>query len=211
MKDEFQKLGDGRIVINGETYVNEKSKRVLTKSTKSDEYYGQAMMISDDQHSVCCVVQEGTGNTKETTKLVERWFPYSAMKGVITNEISNDGYIRPQQLFKVAINHGENEISYKFHSQEETPDIMALFEKPDYFDGIDTFGFMEEEEILITQELVDVIKPKTKENWAEWLDSFEGKVMKFESKDLYESVVNAMQWIPRSSYATNNKDLKIWP
>lgn len=104
-----------------------------------NEYYGIAMMLSDDGYSMCCLLQMGTGNTEETSNLVERWFPYSAMKGVITNKIDDEFYVRPEQFFRVKIIEGINSIAYEFYTQEETEELVSLFEKPNYFEGIDTF------------------------------------------------------------------------
>jgi hypothetical protein len=57
---------------------------------KISRCYGIAMQLSDDMMSMCCLLQMGTGNTLETSYLVERWFPFSAMKNVITNQITDD-------------------------------------------------------------------------------------------------------------------------
>jgi hypothetical protein len=102
-----------------------------------NEYYGIAMMLSDDEDSMHCLLQMGTGNTRKTSNLVERWFPYSAMKGVITNKIDDEFYVRPEQFFKVKITEGTNSISYEFYQQEETAELVSLFQKPNYFEEID--------------------------------------------------------------------------
>ncbi len=103
-----------------------------------NEYYGIAMQLSDDEYSMCCLLQIGTGNTKETSRLVERWFPYSAMKQIITNKIDDEFYVSPEQYFKVKITEGVNSIAYEFYQQEETAELDSLFEKPNYFEGLDT-------------------------------------------------------------------------
>jgi hypothetical protein len=110
----------------------------LVVGSTVNEYYGIAMMLSDDEYSMCCLLQIGTGNTKETSNLVERWFPYSAMKSVITNKIDDEFYVRPEQFFKVKIIEGLNSISYEFYQQEETQELVSLFEKPNYFEGLNT-------------------------------------------------------------------------
>jgi len=102
------------------------------------EYYGIALILSEDEYSMCCLVQLGTGNTVETSKLVERHFPYSAMKNIITNEIDDRFYVKPQQFFKARETKGENSISFEFFLQEETAELISLFEKPNYFEGLDT-------------------------------------------------------------------------
>lgn len=104
---------------------------------KVNEYYGIAMMLSEDKQSMHCLLQIGTGNTKETSNLVDRWFPYSAMKSIITNRIDDSFYVIPEQFFKVRITEGINSITYEFYYQEETPELISLFEKPNYFEGID--------------------------------------------------------------------------
>lgn len=104
----------------------------------SKVYYGIAMMVSDDEESMCCLLQMGTGNTKETSNLVESWLPYSAIKGVITNKIDDNFYVQPEQFFKVKITEGLNSISYEFYKQEKTDELVSLFEKPDYFEDLDT-------------------------------------------------------------------------
>lgn len=101
------------------------------------EHYGIAMMLSDDKYSMCCLLQLGTGNTKETSNLVERWLPYSAMKDIIINKIDDEFYVQPEQFFKVKIIEGENSISYEFYHQEKTPELVSLFEKPNYFEDLD--------------------------------------------------------------------------
>lgn len=88
--------------------------------TTKNEYYGKAMMLSDDRDLVCCLLHDNS-------KLVERWFPYSAMKDIITNEIGDDFYIKPEQLFKVLITEGKNSIGYEFFQQQETEEIELLF------------------------------------------------------------------------------------
>lgn len=103
----------------------------------NNEYYGIAMSILNSK--VCCLLQIGTGNTKETSNLVERWFPYSVMKHIIktTGQVNEEIYIRPEQFFKVKIVQGENNISYEFYHQERTEELVSLFEKPDYFEDLD--------------------------------------------------------------------------
>ncbi len=101
------------------------------------EYYGIAMQLSDDEHLMICLMQEGTGNTKETSNLVERCFPYSAMKSIITNRIDDNFYVMPEQFFKVKITEGVNKIEYQFYFQEETAELNTLFEKPDYIEDLD--------------------------------------------------------------------------
>jgi hypothetical protein len=103
----------------------------------TEEYFGIALELSEDRKQMCCLIQEGTGNTVETSNLVERYFPYRPMKDIITNKIDEDGYVRPQQFFKVIITQEDNCISCKFFNQEETEELKALFEKPNYFEGMD--------------------------------------------------------------------------
>lgn len=102
-----------------------------------NEYFGIALMLSDDEYSMCCVLQFGTGNTKETSKLVERWFPYSPMKNIVGDNIGNDFYVRPQQYFKVKITESIGFISYEFSKEEETSELLSLLKTPDYFEGFD--------------------------------------------------------------------------
>ena len=104
------------------------------------EYYGIAMSILNS--NVCCLLQIGTGNTKETSNLVERWFPYSVMKHVLpiietTGQVDEEIYILPEQFFKVKIIEGKNNISYEFYHQERTEELVSLFKKPNYFEDLD--------------------------------------------------------------------------
>lgn len=108
-----------------------------TTASTINEYYGIAMQLSDDEYSMCCLLQIGTGNTKETSNLVERWFPYSAIKHIITNKIDDEFYVSPEQYFKVKITESVNSIGYEFYQQEETAELVSLFEKPNYFEGLD--------------------------------------------------------------------------
>ena len=109
---------------------------------KKTEYYGLAMQLSDGGDLMCCMVQEGTGNTIETSNLIERWFPYSAIKSVITNPINDENYVTPSQYFKVVVTEWENGISYEFYSQLETPELNTMFQKPDYFADLGDTSFL---------------------------------------------------------------------
>lgn len=111
---------------------------------KVSEFYGIAMQLSDDEFSMHCLLQEGTGNTVETSNLVSRWFPFSAMKNVITNKIDEQFYVMPEQYFRVVITEEDNKITYEFFAQEETKELNELFEKPDYFKNLD-ISFLNEE------------------------------------------------------------------
>ena len=104
-----------------------------------NEFFAYAMMVSDDSHSVCCLVQEGTGNTIETSKLVERWFPYSPLKAIIGDAIIEDGFVYPPNLFKVKITENKfmAKIKYVFYKHKETLEIVELFKKPEYFKDTD--------------------------------------------------------------------------
>lgn len=113
---------------------------------KIKTFFGIAMCLSDDNKSVECLLQKGTGNTIETSKLKTQYFPYSEMKNVITNSIckeigTNYNLIMPQQFFKVDIIESDNKVSYNFYKQDETPELVSLFEKPDYFAGLDLTDF----------------------------------------------------------------------
>lgn len=100
-------------------------------------YYGEAFMLSDDCKLVCCVIQMGTGNTKATSKLVEQWYPFSAMKDIL---IHNDDIIL-QQFFKVKITESRNFISYEFFKEEHTEELVSLFKMPNYFEGLENTAF----------------------------------------------------------------------
>jgi len=104
---------------------------------KIKEYYLQALQLSDNEHDVFCLVQEGTGNTVETSELVERIFPYSPMKHLINN-VNDDFTIFPHQLIKIRITEEVGSIKYEFFEQKETEEIKNLFIKPDYFADINT-------------------------------------------------------------------------
>ena len=108
-----------------------------------NEYYGIAMQLSDYGDSMHCAIQKGTGNTVETSNLVSVWYPYSPMRSVITNIINEDGYVSPEQFFKVKVIEAKNSISYEFFPQEETQELIDLFKIPDYFENIDT-SFLDE-------------------------------------------------------------------
>lgn len=117
---------------------------IVTEPCTIKEYYGIALALSDDEEKMECLLQEGTGNTIETSSLVTRWFPYSAMKNVITNEIDKEtNYVRPQQFFKVRIKESDNKIEYGFFSQEETKELVELFEMPDYFKDLGDTPFFQ--------------------------------------------------------------------
>lgn len=113
--------------------------------TITNTYYGTAQELSEDEQSVCCVVQLGTGNTKKTSKLVERWFPYSAMKNIVGHYLEDDFSIYPKVYFRVKITEGNNSIKYKFYRQKPTKEIKDLFKKPDYFNGLDTSTLFDKE------------------------------------------------------------------
>lgn len=102
-----------------------------------NEYYGIALMLSEHKNLMCCLLQMGTGNTKETSNLVERWFLYESMKDIITN-INEENYVTPEQFFRVKIIEDMNVMRYEFYKQEKTPELVSLFEKPDYFEDLDT-------------------------------------------------------------------------
>lgn len=107
-----------------------------------NQYFGQALMLSEDEKSMYCILQMGTGNTKETSNLVETWFPYSAMKRIITNEIDKDNYVVPNQFFSVTIQEGEDFISYKFYQiDDEDGHLESLFTPPNYFEGLENTAF----------------------------------------------------------------------
>lgn len=111
-----------------------KNKTIIMIQEK--EYYGIALQLSDDEESMCCVLQMGTGNTIETSNLVEKWFPYSAMKNIINN-FDGEFFVRKDAFFKVKISLEPNKISYEFSKEEETAELISLLKKPDYFVGID--------------------------------------------------------------------------
>ena len=106
------------------------------------EYYGVAMQLSEDKDLMHCLVQEGTGNTIQTSELVSHYFPYEPMKNIITNKINDEYDVCPEQLFKVRITISgtkKNIIQYEFFNVEETKEINDLFIKPDYFEGLKNF------------------------------------------------------------------------
>lgn len=122
---------------------------IVTEPCTIKEYYGIAMALSDDEQQMECLLQEGTGNAVETSKLVTHLFPYSAMKKVITNEIDKSVGIRnnlvtPEQFFKVKITESEGKITYSFFAQEETEELVELFKKPDYFKDLGDTSFFKE-------------------------------------------------------------------
>lgn len=106
---------------------------------KVTEYYAVATQLSESEDLMCCTVQEGTGNTLETSELVERYLPYSAMKSIITNKITDDLLVVPEQYFKFKVieDVANNTIEYQFFTVEQTKELEELFEKPDYFKDID--------------------------------------------------------------------------
>ncbi len=106
---------------------------------KVTEYYAVATQLSESEDLMCCTVQEGTGNTLETSELVERYLPYSAMKSIITNKITDDLLVVPEQYFKFKVieDVANNTIEYQFFAVEQTKELEELFEKPDYFKDID--------------------------------------------------------------------------
>lgn len=102
-------------------------------------FYGIAMQLTDDERYMICLLQEGTGNTKETSKLTEYLFPYGPMKGtVIINPINDENYVTPQQYFQITITETPGRIEYEFNQVDETPELIALFVPPDYFSDLDT-------------------------------------------------------------------------
>ncbi len=106
---------------------------------KVTEYYAIAMQLSEGEDLMLCLVQEGTGNTLETSELVERYLPYSAMKSIITNKITDDLYVTPEQYFKFKVleDLANNTIEYQFFAVEQTKELEELFKIPDYFKDID--------------------------------------------------------------------------
>ena len=116
---------------------------------KVTEYYAVATQLSESEDLMCCTVQEGTGNTLETSELIERYLPYSAMKSIITNKITDDLYVTPEQYFKYKIieDVANNTIEYQFFAVEQTKELEELFKIPDYFKDIDerTLKFLKSE------------------------------------------------------------------
>lgn len=100
-------------------------------------YYGIALMLSEDHKNVCCVIQEGTGNTVETSNLTERWFSYLMLTDIIEGFVDEDDYIRPQRYFRIEIVHEANRLTTSFFPEEETDELRMLFDKPDYFEDFD--------------------------------------------------------------------------
>ncbi len=100
------------------------------------EFYAIALQLSDDEQLMYSLVQEGTSNTKETSNLVTRLFPYSPMKHIITN-IQDNHEVVPEQYFKVKVTEEVGKIEYEFYPQERTEALDKLFTKPDYFEDLD--------------------------------------------------------------------------
>lgn len=108
----------------------------------TEEYLGIAMFLCNDKVTMNCLIQEGTGNTIETSNMVERYYPYEEMRHIITNSISEEGYVLPQQYFKLKSTAHADTVTYEFFPVEVTPDLTALFKMPDYFSGLKDTAFV---------------------------------------------------------------------
>lgn len=111
--------------------------------TKTNEYYGRAFCLSDNGDSVCCAVQEGTGNTVETSNIKERWFPQSLFKDIIGNDnVKEDYHFKTCPYFKIKITEKPGTMLMEVVKQEPTSEIVALLNPPDYFADFGDTSFL---------------------------------------------------------------------
>ena len=101
--------------------------QVTFVNAKVTEYYGIALQLSEDERSMICVVQIGTGNTVETSKLAEVLFDYSAMKNIIPeNQIDDEFYVTntKDSFFKVKTIEGNNCIYHEFTKIKPSEELL---------------------------------------------------------------------------------------
>lgn len=105
---------------------------------QKENYYGMTQCLSDNRKLMCCIVQYGTGNTKETTNLKEKWFPYSQLKGILKSNVKEDLYVEEVEFIRITvIKESGKKTKYEFEYVEETKELVELFKVPDFFDGED--------------------------------------------------------------------------
>lgn len=90
---------------------------------------------------MCCIVQYGTSNTKETSKLQEEWYPYADFKGILKSKVKDDLYVEEVEFVKITITKEKGKKpQYTFTrlgQYEEMKELVELFKVPDYFEDKD--------------------------------------------------------------------------
>lgn len=105
---------------------------------QKENYYGMTQCLSDNGKLMCCIVQYGTGNTKETTNLKEKWFPYSKLKPILKSNVREDLYVENVEFVKISIvKEKGKKTKYEFEWVEETKELNELFKVPDFFEDLD--------------------------------------------------------------------------
>jgi hypothetical protein len=133
-----------KMIIGINSYLNHQQSSNTAETIITKEYYAIAMQLSESEDLMCCLVQEGTGNTLETSKLVEWYLPYHSMKSIITNKITDDLYVIPEQYFKFKVTYDDfnSKIEYQFFTVEQTKELEELFKKPDCFEDLGDVNFL---------------------------------------------------------------------